>query len=75
LARGVSPLGYQWRRNGAVILGATGPSYTTEVLSEDDDGMRITVTVRNVQGRLTSRTALLGVTMPSPYPTPYPYSY
>jgi len=42
---------------------------------EDDDGMRITVTVRNVQGRLTSRTALLGVTMPSPYPTPYPYSY
>jgi cytochrome c551/c552 len=72
-ARGVSRLGYQWRRNGAVVLGATGPSYTTEVLETDDDGTRITVTVRSVPGSVTSRAALLGVM--APYPYPYPYSY
>lgn len=70
-ARGVAPLGYQWRRNGAVVLGATGPNYTTEALAAADDGTRITVTVRNAQGSVTSRTALLRVIDPAPYPYPY----
>lgn len=57
--RGVSPLTYQWRRNGAVVLGATEPSYTTESLTAADDSKRISVTVSSPQGSVTSREVLM----------------
>jgi cytochrome c551/c552 len=57
--RGVSPLTYQWRRNGALVLGATEPSYTTESLTAADDSKRISVTVSSPQGGVTSREVLM----------------
>lgn len=58
---GSGPLTYQWQKNGANILGATGPSYTTQPVSISDNGNTYRVLVGNVYGSLTSNVATLGV--------------
>ncbi|MCX7590677.1 MAG: immunoglobulin domain-containing protein [Kiritimatiellae bacterium] len=60
-AAGSAPLGYQWRRNGVAIAGATGPKYTLATTSAADDGMRFDVVVSNPYGSVTSAVAWLTV--------------
>ena len=60
-AGGSAPLGYQWLREGAVIGGATSPSFTTAALALTDDGARFAVRVTNAAGSVTSTTATLTV--------------
>jgi hypothetical protein len=52
---------FQWRRNGADIPGATGPSWTTPPATDPDDYSLYTVEVSNSQGSVTSAPALLHV--------------
>jgi len=57
------PLAYQWRRNGAVITGATGPTYTTGPTTvAADHGALYSVDVSNSVGTSASGTAALIVT-------------
>jgi hypothetical protein len=60
-AGGSGPLRYQWRRDGAVIVGATGASYTTDALVEADNGAKFSVVVSNDAGTVTSEVATLTV--------------
>lgn len=60
-ATGSAPLSYQWLRDGAAIVGATTPDYTTGALTLGDDGASYSVTVTNVAGTATSAGALLSV--------------
>ena len=61
IASGTSPLLYQWRKNGTVISGATGASYTTPVTTAGDNGSGFSVVVSNSFGSATSSAALLSV--------------
>lgn len=54
-------LGYQWKKNGTGIAGATGASYTTPALALADDQAVYTVTVTNPAGSVTSNGATLTV--------------
>lgn len=54
-------LGYQWKKNGTGIAGATGASYTTPALAVADDQAVYTVTVTNPAGSVTSNAARLTV--------------
>lgn len=53
---------YQWLRNGTPIAGATGATYTTPVLTLDDNGAVYSVVASNSEGSVTSRGATLTVT-------------
>ena len=56
------PLAYQWRRNGAPIAGATGPTYTTGPTSvAADNGALYSVDVGNAVGTTPSSSARLSV--------------
>ena len=56
------PLSYQWRRNGAVITGANGPTYTTGPTTvAADNGALYSVDVGNSVGTSPSGTAALTV--------------
>lgn len=57
-------LTYQWYKDGALISGATGSSYTTPVTTAADDGAEFTVTVTNELGSVTSDPAILTVNTP-----------
>ena len=61
-ASGAAPLGYQWRRNGANIAGATAQDYTIAAAAQSDNGARFSVVVTNGQGSATSADAVLTVT-------------
>jgi VCBS repeat-containing protein len=61
---GTSPLSYQWRKNGAVISGATGVSYTTPATTSADNGAQFSVIVLNAVGSVTSSAATLTVSTP-----------
>jgi len=61
-ATGTAPLSYQWRRNAAVISGATSASYTTPAATSADNGAQFAVTVSNAAGSISSSNALLTVT-------------
>ena len=63
-ATGTSPLTYQWKRNGAVIGGATSASYTTPPTTTSDNGAQFTVTVTNSVSNVTSNAATLTVNVP-----------
>ena len=63
-ATGTSPLGYQWKKNGTAISGATSASYTTPANSASDGGSQFTVTVSNSAGTVTSNAATLTVNAP-----------
>ncbi len=62
VASGEPPLLYQWAKNGSNIAGATRASYSTPPAVLADDGSLFTVTVSNVSGSVTSRSAKLTVT-------------
>lgn len=54
---------FQWTRNGAVIAGATGATYTTGPTAVAvDDGAVYSVEVRNLAGAVMSANAMLTVT-------------
>jgi murein DD-endopeptidase MepM/ murein hydrolase activator NlpD len=50
-AGGTTPFTYQWRKNGAVLLGATSSSYTTSNLDISDDGDYYSCQVTNCNGQ------------------------
>lgn len=52
---------YQWYKNGVLIPGATGTSYTTPPTVLADTGSMFTVVVSNSGGSITSNPALLTV--------------
>jgi len=52
-ARGVAPLAYQWRRNGAPLAGATAASYTNRAVALGDAG-NYDLVVGNSLGSVTS---------------------
>jgi hypothetical protein len=60
-ADGSAPLGYQWQRDGADIVGATGATYTTPPTSMADSGATFRVVVANSAGTVTSNGAALTV--------------
>ncbi|HEX7312672.1 MAG TPA: immunoglobulin domain-containing protein [Pyrinomonadaceae bacterium] len=60
-ASGTAPLGYQWRKDGADITGATSASLSV-VNAQDDDAGTYTVVVSNAAGSVTSEGAALAVT-------------
>ena len=62
---GTTPLLYQWKRNGAAILGANSSNYSTAVTTTADNGAQFSVTVSNSVGTATSNTAILTVTQRS----------
>ncbi len=59
-AVGSAPLGYQWRKNGVNIGGATGPSYSIAAVQATDAG-NYSVVVTNACGSATSQDAALTV--------------
>ncbi len=60
-ATGTKPLGYQWKKNGANIAGATRPSYTTPATTLADNGALFAVMVSDRAGNVTSNNATLTV--------------
>jgi len=68
-ATGSTPLAYQWKKNGAVISGATSSSYTTPATSTSDSGSTFAVVVGNSVGSTTSNTATLTVSSVSTSPS------
>ena len=58
---GSTPLGYQWRKGGANIAGATSSSYTTPATVVGDNGAKFDVVVSNAGGEVTSNQATLTV--------------
>jgi hypothetical protein len=59
------PLQYQWMLNGMAISGATSASYTTPVLTFENNNEQFSVVVSNSSGNVTSSTATLRV-LPTP---------
>jgi hypothetical protein len=64
-AAGTAPLTYRWQKNGTVIPGATGASYTTPAEVISDNGAAFAVVVMNSSGSVTSAKATLTVTATS----------
>ncbi|MCX8517132.1 MAG: hypothetical protein ORN29_03565, partial [Rhodoferax sp.] len=61
-ATGTAPLGYQWKKNGTDIPGATLSTYTTPAISSADNAAVFTVVVSNSAGfTVTSSNATLTV--------------
>lgn len=60
-ATGSGTLGYQWKKNGTAISGATSASYTTPATTTTDSGAKYSVTVTNSTGSKTSNEATLTV--------------
>jgi glucose/arabinose dehydrogenase len=65
VASGPTPYGYQWRRNGVDISGATASSYKFKTTLADD-GAQFQVQVSNVYGSVLSNEATLSVTTDKP---------
>lgn len=66
-ATGSAPIGYQWRKNGTAISGATRSSYTIASVRASDAGT-YSVVVSNASGSVTSNDATLTVTAPNTAP-------
>lgn len=58
---GTPPYDYQWYRNGAAVVGASGPRYSLDELSPVDDGTVVAVQVGNGVSSLRSAEAVLRV--------------
>ena len=61
-ATSVTPLSYQWLRNGESIDGATNALYVTPALTLADSGTRYAVVVRNVSASVQTAPATVTVT-------------
>lgn len=61
---GITPINYQWRRNGVDIFNARGPNFALDPVFIGDDGARFSVTARNIVGNVRSADALLTVLPP-----------
>jgi hypothetical protein len=59
-------LQYRWQRNGVDIPGATGPSYSLDVVTPTDNGAQFQVVVSNNLGSVTSPPATLTVLVNRP---------
>ncbi len=69
-ASGTAPLSYRWQRNGVVISGATGASYTLASATAGDNNSQFRCVVSNSVGTATSNAAVLTVvTNRLPVPT------
>jgi hypothetical protein len=66
-ATGTAPITFQWRKDGALIVGATGASYTIASVQVSDGGV-YAVSATNATGTATSTTAALIVTAPAGSP-------
>jgi von Willebrand factor type A domain/Regulator of chromosome condensation (RCC1) repeat/Putative Ig domain len=64
-AGGTKPLHYQWRFEGADILGATNPGLVLNQLHPDKAGV-YSVVITNVNGAITSQVATLTVNADAP---------
>jgi len=60
-ATGTAPLGYQWKKNGVNIAGATNASYTTPSSILSDNGSTFVVNVTNIAGSVLGNPAILTV--------------
>lgn len=69
-ASGAAPLRYQWQRDGSDISGATSARYTTRPVQAFDSGARFSVVVRNDEGSVMSRAAVLSVGASNGAPAP-----
>jgi hypothetical protein len=65
VARGTG-LSYQWLRDGAAIVGATGATLVVPAVRLADDGARFSVTISNAAGSVTSVAELLSVELAPP---------
>ena len=78
-ADGDPPLNYQWQKNGVAIQGATSSSYTTPLVTLNDNAATFRCTITNGFGSATTREAVLTViTEQPPVPTielPHPNTY
>ena len=63
-ATGSGTLTYQWKKNGAVMSGATSATYTTPATVVSDNGSSFTVTITSATGNVTSNAATLTVNAP-----------
>jgi alpha-tubulin suppressor-like RCC1 family protein len=68
VARGSAPLAYQWRRNGADVVGATAASYSLASTTVADNGAVFSVRVSNAAGSVDSVGASLTVAVAPPPP-------
>jgi hypothetical protein len=59
-AAGTAPFGYQWKKDGAVLSGATNATYSVAAATSASAGS-YTVTVTNIAGSVTSAAAVLTV--------------
>jgi len=60
-ATGTAPMGYQWRKNGTNITGATSSSYSTPATTTTDSGSSFSVVISNSAGSVSSNNATLRV--------------
>lgn len=58
---GLTPLNYQWQKNGAAISGATAPTYTTPAATTADNNSQFRAMVSNTVGTVISSSASLTV--------------
>ncbi len=65
-ATGTAPMGYQWRKNGANITGATSSSYSTPATATTDSGSSFSVVISNSAGSVSSNNATLTVNQAAP---------
>lgn len=62
VARGTTPLSYQWQKDGVNIPGATLASYTTPITTVSNTGTQYRAIITNRMGSVTSDGATLTVT-------------
>ena len=63
VANGTAPLAYQWKKDGAVLSGATTSAYAIAAAQASDAGS-YSVIVSNAAGNVTSSAATLTVNLP-----------
>ena len=61
-----SSLAYQWYRDGVLVVGATGSSFTVSGASFADQGASVYVVVSNSVGSVQSTSAVLQVSLAAP---------
>ena len=69
-AAGTAPA-YQWKRNGAVIAGATAASYRIDTVQAGDDQATFSVDISNSANTVSSRALRLSVLTLNPVQTSY----